>query len=94
LCVRDEDGELVLVDRLARRLPSRPGRAKITTNRRLLVAVSVGLVSFAIPLAVLAGLRVGGVSRPAYDEFPYPELKVYDPHGHLENAGKPGPFYK
>jgi hypothetical protein len=94
LCVRDEDGDLILVDRLARRLPPRPGRAKITTNRRLLVAVSVGLVSFAIPLAVLAGLRVGGVSQPAYDKFPYPELKVYDPYGHLEKAGKPGPFYK
>src|SRR5271167_1290917 len=53
-----------------------------------------GVVSFALPLAVLAGLRSAGLSQPAYDKFPYPTVKVYDPYGHLEEAGKPGPFYK
>jgi len=94
LCVRDDDGGLVLVTSLARRLPSRPGRPTVTVNRQILVAVVVGVVSFALPLAVLAGLRSAGLSQPAYDKFPYPTVKVYDPYGHLEEAGKPGPFYK
>ena len=42
----------------------------------------------------LAGLRSAGLSEPAFDKFPYPTVKVYDPYGHLEEAGKPGPFYK
>ncbi|OBI97846.1 hypothetical protein A5660_05550 [Mycobacterium alsense] len=97
MCVRDESGELVLIDRIARRLPARSGHDKhdkVALTRRLLVSAAVGLVSFAIPLAVLAGLRAAGLSEPAYEENPYPNLKIYDPYGHLEQSGKPGPFYK
>lgn len=94
MCVRDEHGELTLISRLARGLPARRGRPKLTLTRQLLISVTVGLVSFAIPLAVLAGLRAAGLSRPAYDQNPYPSVKVYDPYGHLQQAGKPGPFYR
>lgn len=94
MCVRDEEGQLVLINRIARRLPARPGRDKLTLTRQLLVSVSVGLVSFAVPLAILAGLRTAGLSKPAYEQNPYPNIKVYDPYGHLEKSGKPGPFYK
>ena len=66
----------------------------MTLNRQLLISVSVGVVSFAVPLAVLAGLRIAGLSEPAYEHFPYPDVKIYDPYGHLEEAGRPGPFYK
>jgi Spirocyclase AveC-like len=94
MCVRDENGELVLVNRIARRLPTRRRRPKVTLTRQLLVSTSVALLSFAVPLAVLAGLREAGFSRPAYEQNPYPNVKVYDPYGHLEDAGKPGPFFK
>ncbi|WP_081282324.1 spirocyclase AveC family protein [Mycobacterium asiaticum] len=94
MCVRDEEGDLVLINRIAHRLPARRGRSKVTLTRQLLISVSLGLVSFAAPLAVLAGLRTAGLSRPAYDQNPYPDVKVYDPYGHLEQAGKPGPFYR
>ena len=94
LCVRDGDGDLILVNRIVQRLPSRSGRPTVTVNHQILVAVAVAVVSFALPLAVLAGLRSAGLSQPAYDKFPYPTVKVYDPYGHLEDAGKPGPFYK
>ncbi|MDX1886614.1 spirocyclase AveC family protein [Mycolicibacterium sp. 120270] len=94
MCVRDGDGELVLVNRIAARLPSRRGRPKVTLTRQLLISVAVGLVSFALPLAVLAGLREAGLSRPAFDKNPYPTVNLYDPYGHLEEAGKPGPFYR
>lgn len=92
MCVRDDGGELVLINRIARRLPAWRGRPTLT--RQLLTSVTVGLVSFAVPLAVLAGLRVAALPEPAYDQNPYPSMKVYDPYGHLQNAGKPGPFYK
>lgn len=94
MCVRDQEDELVLVNRIARRLPSGPGRADITLTRQLLISLAIGLVSFAAPLAVLSGLRAAGMSEPAYEQNPYPNLKVYDPYGHLERSGKPGPFYK
>ncbi len=94
MCVRDDDGELILITRIARWLPARAGRSKVTMTRQLLVSVTVGLLSFGIPLAVLAGLRTAGLSRPAYDQNPYPNVKVYDPYGHLEEAGKPGPFFR
>ncbi|BBX03767.1 spirocyclase AveC family protein [Mycolicibacterium moriokaense] len=94
MCVRDDTGELVLINRIARWLPARQGRPKVTLTRQLLISVTVGLLSFAAPLGVLAALREAGLSRPAYDQNPYPNVKVYDPYGHLEEAGKPGPFYK
>jgi hypothetical protein len=94
MCVRDEKGDLVLINRIARSLPARAGRPKVTLTRQLLVSMTVGLISFATPLAVLAGLREAGLSRPAYDQNPYPNVKVYDPYGHLEDAGKPGPFFR
>lgn len=94
MCVRDNSGELLLINRIAGRVPAGRGRPRITLTRQLLVSVTVGLVSFSVPLAVLAGLREAGLSRPAYGENPYPDVKVYDPYGHLEEAGKPGPFYR
>lgn len=94
MCVRDRRDELILITGIARWLPARAGRSKVTLTRQLLVSVTVGLLSFGIPLAVLAGLREAGLSRPAYDQNPYPNVKVYDPYGHLEEAGKPGPFFR
>ncbi|OMC48997.1 hypothetical protein A5745_07920 [Mycobacterium sp. IS-2888] len=94
MCVRGEDGELVLIDRVARWLPARRDGSGITLTRQLLVSVAIGLVSFATPLAVLSGLRAAGLSEPAYEQNPYPNLKVYDPYGHLRESGKPGPFYE
>lgn len=94
MCVRDENGDLLLINRIAQRLPARRGRNEVTLTRQLLISVSLGLISFAAPLAVLAGLRAAELSEPAYEQNPYPNVKVYDPYGHLEKAGKPGPFYR
>ncbi len=88
MCVRNEDGELVLINRIARWLPSRRGRPRITLTRQLIISVAIGLVSFALPLAVLAGLREAGFSRPAFDRNPFPTVNLYDPYGHLEEANK------
>ncbi|MCT7661176.1 hypothetical protein [Mycobacterium deserti] len=94
MCVRDEDGELVLINRIARWFPARGCRPKLTLTRQLLISMTVGLVSFAVPLAALAGLREADLSRPSFDKNLYPEMNLYDPYGHLEDAGKKGPFYR
>jgi hypothetical protein len=94
VCVRDDRGNLVLVDRICKSLPHRRGRLAITFTRETLVATTVLVASFAVPLAVLAGLRVAQLSKPSYDEYPFPTVKVYDPYGNLQRAGKPGPFYR
>lgn len=94
MCVRTDDDELILITRIARWLPAGRGRPRMTLTRQLLISLAVGLVSFGLPLAVLAGLRTVGASRPAYDRNPYPNVKVYDPYGHLQEAGKPGPFFR
>ena len=52
------------------------------------------LVSALVPVAGFSAARLAGLARPSYDEFPFPEAKVYDPYGELERAGKPGPFYR
>lgn len=94
MCVRDDADELVLITRIGRWLPVRRGRSPMTLTRQMLVATAISLLSFGIPLAMLAGMREAGLSRPSYDKNPYPTVKVYDPYGHLEEAGKPGPFFR
>lgn len=92
LCVRDDNGRPAIVVRLAQRLPVMGSR--ITTARLLVVATAVLMSAVVLPIAVFSLLRIGGDPKPAYDVWPYPAVKVYDPYGHLEKAGKPGPFYR
>jgi hypothetical protein len=58
------------------------------------IATAVLMTAVLMPIAVFSLLRIGGDPRPAYDMWPYPTVKVYDPYGDLERAGKPGPFYR
>jgi len=92
LCVPDDSGRPAVVARIAQRLPLVGG---LPTPARLLVVAIVVLVSaVAIPIAVFSLLRVGGLTVPSCDKYPYPAVRVYDPYGDLERAGKPGPFYQ
>jgi hypothetical protein len=63
-------------------------------GRPAVVANAVLMSAVLLPIAVFSLLRVGGDPKPAYDMWPYPTVKVYDPYGDLERAGKPGPFYR
>jgi hypothetical protein len=73
----------------------RPGRPRLTTFRQLTSATAMLLIVVLAPLVALGVLRVAGIAKPAYhDEFRYPAVKVYDPYGDLQRAGKPGPFYR
>jgi hypothetical protein len=92
LCVRDDSGRPAVVARLAHSLPASTQR--VTTARLVVIATVVLMSAVLIPIAVFSLLRVGGDPKPAYDLWPYPTVKVYDPYGDLERAGKPGPFYR
>jgi Spirocyclase AveC-like len=92
LCVRDDSGRPAVLAKIAQSLPGLG--ARITTARLTVVATVVLVSAVLLPIAVFSLLRVAGDPRPAYDQWPYPTVKVYDPYGDLERAGKPGPFYQ
>ncbi len=85
LCVRDDTGRPAVVARLA---------VRPTATRMTVIATAVLMTAVLAPIAVFSLLRIGGDPTPAYDVWPYPTFKVYDPYGDLERAGKPGPFYR
>jgi hypothetical protein len=85
LCVRDDTGRPAVVARLS---------VRPTATRMTVIATAVLMTAVLVPIAVFSLLRIGGDPRPAYNMWPYPTVKVYDPYGDLERAGKPGPFYR
>ncbi len=93
LCLQDGQGRSAIVAKLAQRLPSPPGRPRLTAARQLITASALLVGVVLVPVGVFSVLRVSGHAKPAYDTFPYPSVKVYDPYGDLQRAGKPGPFY-
>jgi hypothetical protein len=92
LCVRDDKGRPAIVAKLTQRLPALD--ARITTARLVVVATAVLMSAVLLPIAVFSLLRIAGEPKPVYDVWPYPDVKVYDPYGDLQRAGKPGPFYR
>ena len=92
MCVPDDSGRPAIVARLAHSLPA-SGR-RVTTTRLLVMATAVLMSAVLLPIAVFSLLRISSDPKPAYDKWPYPTVKVYDPYGDLERAGKPGPFYR
>jgi hypothetical protein len=89
LCVPDADGRPAVVVKLIQRL-----RLRVSPALLLVTTTAVLLSAVLLPIAVFSLLRVSGHTAPAYNRYPYPAVKVYDPYGHLQRAGKPGPFYR
>jgi len=94
LCVCDDSGRPAMVAKLAHNLPSLGGADRITTTRLTVIATAVLMSAVLFPIVVFSLLRIAGDAKPAYEVWPYPTVKVYDPFGDLERAGKPGPFYR
>ena len=88
LCVRDDSGRPALGRANCRGL--RRYGSRITHTRLTVIATVVLMSAVLVPIAVFSLLRIGGDPKPAYDIWPYPPVKVYDPYGDLERAGKPG----
>lgn len=92
---RNDRGQSTLLTALATRLPSRrPPGERSTVGRQILAgALAANLVALVL-VGIYGIVRISGATHPTYDTFPYSESKVYDPRGELEEAGKPGPFYR
>jgi len=87
---RDDRGRSLAHD-LAEKLPGGRG----TSSPRLVLAGTLFLMAmYLVPMGLFGLIRVTGLSHPNATKWHYPEAKVYDPYGHLEKAGVPGPFYK
>jgi len=86
-------GQSTALCALAQRLPGR-GESRNTSGRQVVIAAALLLATALVPVTAFSALRISGLARPAYGEWPYPEAKVYDPYGDLERAGKPGPYYR
>lgn len=99
LLYRDDSGESVLTT-VGRRLPRFGRHADLTredvsSDRKVLAGALILSVIY-VGLCLFYGtLRVSGISdHPMPVPWVYQEVKTYDPHGDLEKAGFPGPFYQ
>lgn len=93
LIPRNENGDSIVLSKLASRLPGRAGRPRNTSARQVFIAGVLMTSSLLAPIGVFAAIRVAGLAdQVVYHEWPFPETKVPDPYGDLKRAGKPGPF--
>jgi hypothetical protein len=92
---RNDRGQSAVLVALAEKLPSRDRTGdRRSVGRQVLAGALVANVCALALCGVYGLVRVGGLTHPTYEQFPYPQAKVYDPYGDLEKAGKPGPFYR
>ena len=92
LCLKNKQGTSRVLIKIARNLTknTNPGSSTQTA-----IAIVLVWASILLPISFFAGVRVAGLAnKPAYEEFPFPSAKIYDPYGDLERAGKAGPFYR
>ena len=69
-----------------------PGRGGVSSPRVVLAGTLFLMVLYLIPMGLYAAIRVTGLSHPNESGWHYPEAKVYDPYGRLQEAGIPGPY--
>lgn len=94
LIVRNDRGESLVLSRLAPRLPGRQGRPRNTSARQVVVAGGLMISSILLPISGFCTIRgLGLADNVMYEDWPFPEAKVYDPYGQVEASGKPGPFH-
>ena len=98
---RDDSGRSVM-SAVAAKLP-RLQRRPATTNQptgqsagRQILGASLVLAAVYLVLIGAGWLvRVSGVAdNPIEGEWPYGEIKTYDPYGDLQESGVPGPYYR
>jgi hypothetical protein len=93
LCYTGGTGRSVVLSGLAKALPG-GDKPRDSAPRQIVVAAVLIFLSALVPVTTLSILRSTLPARPAYDVNPFPQMKVYDPYGDLQRAGKPGPFFR
>lgn len=91
---RDDRGRSIYLTKASALLPIGRRTGEPSSARQTGVAALILFVAVLVPIIGYGAARVAGVTHAAYDDYPFPEAKVYDPYGHLAEAGKPGPFYE
>lgn len=72
-----------------------PGRGGVTSARVVVAGTFFLWLLYLIPMGVYAAIRVTGLSHSNLPHgWPYPEAKVYDPYGRLQESGIPGPYFR
>jgi hypothetical protein len=89
LLYRDDTGKCQ-AEKLAQRLGLY--RTHPATATFLIMALILNL-SFMGFISAFYTVRVTGLATSVACPWPYPESKVYDPHGYYEREGQPGPFW-
>jgi Spirocyclase AveC-like len=92
---QDDDGNSLLTT-VAKRLPRLGPTSAMTSHwRQFIAGVLVLWMATLVPLTLNGAIRVSGLAHtPFKGNWPYQEIKTYDPYGTLHNHGKPGPYYK
>jgi Spirocyclase AveC-like len=89
LVYRDDTGRTV-AEKLARRARWFRGRPALGTFLVMFAVLNVAYFAYGLMFATIKWTKAAtSVACP----WPYPEAKVYDPHGFYEKAGQPGPYF-
>ena len=89
LVYRDDTGRTV-AEKLAHRIRILPRHPALATFLVMFAILNVAYFAYG---AVFATIRVTKAATSVACPWPYPEAKVYDPHGFYEEAGQPGPYF-
>jgi hypothetical protein len=89
LLYRDDTGRTV-AEKLAQRLRFFDARPALATFAVMFLVLNLAYVAYGLGFAVIRWTTSAtSVACP----YPYPEAKVYDPHGFYAEAGQPGPYF-
>jgi hypothetical protein len=90
LLYRDDTGRTV-AEKLAQRLRLFRGRPALATFVVMFLILNIAYATYGLGFAVIKWTKAAtSVACP----YPYPEAKVYDPHGFYAKAGQPGPYFE
>ena len=90
LLYRDDTGRTV-AEKLAQRLRAFDTRPALATFVVIFAILNVAYLTYGLGFAAIRWTRTAtSVACP----YPYPEGKVYDPHGFYAEAGQPGPYFE
>ena len=90
LLYRDDTGRTV-AEKLAQRLRAFHHRPALATFAVMFTILNVAYLTYGLGFAAIRWTKSAtSVACP----YPYPEAKVYDPHGFYAEAGQPGPYFE
>ena len=91
----DDTGRSRVLATMSRRVAARRGSGRrVSAWREVWLGFLVLAAAYTLCLGIYGALRVTGADKPTGQPWPYPQMKVYDPYHHWQQAGLPGPYYQ